>query len=154
VTGTTGATGATGATGIVGGFAYFYSQGTQVGISPGAVVELHTRDSNSTSGLTSSANFGVTIATSGIYQIYYSVLPSQTTSVVLNSFMFGNIGSTIFGNDADNTQISGTVIVSLTGGDTITIINNDSSQTWQTRQTTGQEGAGPIPVEFIILRLQ
>lgn len=152
VGGPTGPTGLTGVDGIVLGFAYYISSPTQIGIAPGAQILLPQLVSQS--GGFALAGNGAVVPGDGIYQIIYQVTAnSSSVSVTLQGTLSGVITSTAFGNNGTGGRTNGSAIVSLLGGEILTLHNNNSALVFNTDASPSTTIA-TIPVELIILWLQ
>jgi hypothetical protein len=136
------------------GYAYLSSTTAQAGIQSGNVVNLNNMNANSPAGAFLQSGGGVQVTAAGTYQIYYQVMPNQIGSAVLfSSVTSAAIAGSAFGNASSNTLISGNVIVPLSAGEVVTIVNNSASQTY----TTVPTGSSTVPVaavEMVIVRIQ
>lgn len=143
--GPTGPTGPIGTPGIILGWA-FASQTPPfrgVIVPPGGVINLNVFDGNSTTGFAPSAG-GIQVPSNGIYLIYYTVTtpPSQNIALfgsVQNAFIDASGFCNISGN-----IISGQVIVPLSAGETVFILNANIQQNLTTNVTGVTALNGPI----------
>jgi hypothetical protein len=127
-----GATGATGPAGPPGGIAQFaYLYHTSLA-APGTVVPLETpvifnNASILSAGFTYNAITGaITVVNAGIYEIVYTVETLEPNQFAL----FGNgvpIPGSIFGSGAGTQPSTGQVMVALTAGELITLVNHTSA---------------------------
>lgn len=150
-TGATGSTGPTGATGIALGYAYFTNRTSQF-VDASGLIGLVTMETEF--GGFGLGGAGVRIPATGIYFIQYQVRANLGfISVFLNGTSSGNIASSAYGNDGGNLIITGSTIVQLSGGEVITLNNNNTALAFITTPSTGEFYAA-IPVGLTIMRLQ
>jgi hypothetical protein len=108
----------------------------------------------SQSGGFASVSSGISIPADGLYKIIYQVTTdSIISSVIVHGTSSGYITSTAFGNDGGGARTNGSAIVSLEGGEVITLLNNSTVATFDTVQSPSTT-LSTIPVEMIVLWLQ
>lgn len=154
-TGFTGPTGITGPTGTILGYAWF------VGTTPGASVPQYgiiplTEMVIGSSGFAlnpviPSGNNGALIPASGVYLIEYRVLPSVIAGIGIVGSSTGLITESVFANNLANTEVTGTAVSSLIGGETVYITSRGTTAiTWPTIPTVSNQ----YPISLTIIRLQ
>jgi hypothetical protein len=129
-----------------------YTDEVTVNIIP-AVVPIFLRTIGAQSGGYTLLNGGVTVPNTGVYLIFYKVLPNSTVSVVISSSIVGVIPDSAFGNASDNTVVQGALIVSLVAGENLSLVSNDTSGVWDT-VITPKSTVTPNPAEMLLLQLE
>ena len=150
-TGSTGPTGATGATGLTSAFGAFINPSPQA-VAVGDPIDL-TVMTEGFGGFQLSGT-GILIPTTGQYLVQYEILVDDTgASVLLVGSLSGGFPSSVYGVAGSDSLIIGTAILSLIGGETLSIFNNTTVGTYNTAQTP-LTIIPTIPVALTILRLQ
>ena len=150
-TGVTGPTGPTGPTGIISSYAYFTNHSIQAVAASGAI-DLTTMEKEF--GGFSLSGTGIAVPATGFYLIKYQVnTDNPDISVIINGSVSGNIAATSFGNNGGNTIVTGSAILQLNGGEILTLMNNNTVTSFNTRQSTNAT-QGTIPVGLSIMRLE
>lgn len=158
VTGSTGPLGPTGQAGSFIGYAQFVNSITQTGIPfftalPNGVINLGSLVVN-TGGFVLNGN-GAKVLNAGVYLVRYRALitPAAGTAVGIGLYtsVTGLISKSVIANNAANTVLNGTCILSLAANETVYIVNQLSGTTSSTVATTGV--ASVLPVELILLRI-
>lgn len=149
-TGATGGTGATGATGLTSAFGYFANPGIQA-VAISGTVDL--TEMLKGSGGFALSNNGVLIPATGDYLVQYEILTATANvSVVLVGSLSGVFQSSVYGLVGVDTNLTGMALLSLIGGETLTIVNNLTGA-FNTSQSTG--AIFPTsPVSLTIMRMQ
>lgn len=148
-TGSTGATGATGAAGALLGYGYIYNLTAQ-SVAVEATVPF---DSNGPlSGVTHTASSdSIVVVSAGTYSIVFSVSGTEPNQFAL--FVNGVAQtSTVYGSGAGTQQNTGSAILTLGAGDTITLVNHSSAAAVTLASVVGGTQAN-VNASVTILRL-
>jgi hypothetical protein len=150
-TGPTGPTGATGPNTLGLGFAYALRQNAQTGIAPDQIVSVNMIAIQSGGYLLSGG--GISVPATGVYKVYYQVLPDLIASTCLATPTVSPLPNTGFANNLDHVWITGSAIVSLNAGDVLTIRNFNLAGNFST-VIVPNAILPTAPVEMVILQLQ
>lgn len=150
-TGSTGPTGPTGPTGITSAFGSFLNPAPQL-VGVGDSIDL-TVMAEGFGGFQLSGT-SILIPATGKYLVQYEILVDDTgASVLLVGSLSGAFQSSVYGVAGGESLIIGTAVLSLIGGETLSIVNNTSVGAYSTTQSPSAI-IPTIPVALTILRLQ
>jgi hypothetical protein len=96
----------------------------------------------------------IQVTNAGVYLIYYHVTTELQGSAALSINGGPAIVSSVYSIRNFPSQINGSVILNLTAGSRIAIINNNATQSTNTTNTNKPAMYAPDTTEMVILRLQ
>jgi hypothetical protein len=141
--GPAGAAGAVGAAGAAGrdgtdgvsGYAYVYNVGAE-SVGPGSNVTFSNNGDMSSQFAHTPGNAGITISSSGLYSVWFSVAGPGDLAIELNGLP---VQGGIYGSGSGSQQNSGMAVVNVSAGDTLTIASSGA--------LTLQEFAGAFGID-------
>lgn len=158
VFGPTGASGLLGSSGTVAGFAVARSETSifteQNPIGPGENIPLE-EIAISSPGFQISVLFPgtITVPVTGTYLLYYQVQANAPCSIAIT--VNGTIvASSIYSTNLPNQLVAGSVIVALTAGSNVGLVNNNQTDSINTTSSPpAQNSSAPAPVEMVFIIL-